>query len=117
MRQAQIAVGVIGLSNMLNCGGAVVACDLLAAHDISKHETKSNTGNGKNHSNGKSPICQLQLMVKGHGNLMLYSNQPPSAVSVGGEQVIHTHEIDSGELAVSLDGSAEELQHEVVIEW
>ena len=113
LRSAQIAVAVIGLSNLLNCGGAIVSCELLSAHDISKRKTDS-----KSHrSNGKSPICRLQLLVKGHGKLLLYSSLPPSVVSVGGEKVVHTHEFDSGELALTLKGDAEELHHEVVIEW
>ena len=113
LRSAQIAVAVIGLSNLLNCGGAILSCELLSAHDVSQRKTNSTS----HRSNGKSPMCRLQLLIKGHGSLLLYSSQPPSAVSVGGEKVVHTHEIDSGELAITLEGDAEELHHEVVIEW
>lgn len=113
MHQAHVAVAVIGLSNMLNCGGAVLACHLSAPQISSKSDIKS----GHDSGNGKSPVCQLQLSVKGHGNLMLYSNKSPSAMSVGGRSVQHTYDIDSGELSVTLQGDAEELQHQIVIEW
>ena len=104
-----LAVAVIGLSNMLNSGGAIQACELTsaaadAAGSRSKQSTDSDSG------------CQLQLVVKGHGTLLLYSSKAPSAVMADSQKAVsYTHDSNSGELNITMQG--EDLEQEVVVTW
>lgn len=108
MHTAGLAVAVIGLRNMLNSGGAIQACELTSA-------TVESAGARSKQSSDSQPGCQLQLVVKGHGTLLLYSSQPPSAVMAGDQQALYTHDTDSGELNITVQG--EDLEQDIVVNW
>lgn len=99
-----IRAAAVGLSNMLNSGGAVLSCSL---HSPSQDSSPP--------GNGHSSSCQLDLAVKGHGILLLYSNAAPSAVHADSCKLPFEYDDQSGRLVVSLSG--ERLQQHVVVVW
>lgn len=99
-----IRAAAVGLSNMLNSGGAVLCCSL---HQPSQDSSPP----GKEHSSS----CQFDLDVKGHGTLLLYSNASPSSVHADSCKLPFEYDDQSGRLMVSLSG--EHLQQHVVVVW
>lgn len=99
-----IRAAAVGLSNMLNSGGAVLSCSL---HSPSQSESLP--------GNGRSSSCQLDLVVKGHGTLLMYSNASPSSVHVHSCNLPFEYDDQSGRLTVSLNG--EHLQQDVTVVW
>ena len=99
-----IKAAAVGLSNILNSGGAVLSCSL-----HSPSQDSSPAGNGRNSSS------QLDLAVKGHGMLLLYSNASPSSVHADSCKLPFEYDDQSGRLVVSLSG--ERLQQHVVVVW
>lgn len=89
---------------MLNCGGAVLSCSL-----------HSSSQNSSPPGNGYSTSCQLDLVVKGHGTLLLYSNASPSSVHADSCKLPFEYNDQSGRLMVSLGG--EHLQQHVELVW
>lgn len=113
MQHQGVRVAVIGLVNMLNSGGAVVGCTLQpTGNQSSPGQSRSHSGNGSNSSSNSS--CQLNLVVKGHGKLLLYSNVAPASVTADLGSMPSRYEA-GGRLEVSLAG--EHLQQNVVIMW
>ena len=96
-----VRAAAVGLSNMLNSGGAVLSCSL--------HSPSQDTGNGHSSS------CQLDLVVKGHGTLLLYSDASPSSVHADSCKLPFEYNDESGRLMVILSG--ERLQQHVVVAW
>ena len=99
-----IRAAAVGLSNMLNSGGAVLGCSL---HLPSQ--------GGSLPGNGHSNRCQLDLVMKGHGKLLLYSNASPSSVHADSCKLPFEYDDQSGRLTVPLSG--ERLQQQVVVVW
>ena len=99
-----VRAAALGLSNMLNSGGAVLSC-----HLHSSSQNKSLHGNGHNSS------CQLDVTVKGHGTLLLYSDSSPSSVHANSCTLPFEYDEQSGRLAVPLSG--EHLQQDVTVVW
>lgn len=65
--------------------------------------------------NGRSSSCELSLVVKGHGTLLLYSNAAPSSVHADSCSLPFQYDDQSGRLTVSLSG--ERLQQDVAVVW
>ena len=99
-----VRAAAVGLSNMLNSGGAVLSCSL---HSPSQDSSPP--------GNGRSSLCQLDLVVKGHGTLLLYSNASPSSVQADSCNLPFQYDDERGRLMVSLSG--ERLQQHVVVAW
>lgn len=108
LQHHDIRTAAVGLSNMLNCGGAVLSCSL---HSLSSQHSSPGSSSG----NGHSSKCQLDLLVKGHGNLLLYSNASPSSVVADSCKVPFEYQDKNGRLTVSLSG--EHLQQHVSVVW
>ena len=110
LQHGDLRTAVVGLSNMLNPGGAVLSCSLHSANEqTSSGQAKSASENGSSHN------CQLDLTVKGHGLLLLYSSAPPSSVVADACKLPFDYHDQSGRLTVSLSG--ERLQQHCVIMW
>ena len=108
-----LRVAVIGLVNMLNSGGAILGCNLQSVSGTaSTDQSRSQSGNG---SSSSSTECKLDLVVKGHGTLMLYCNNRPQSVSADLGGFPFDYDSATGRLTVSLAG--EHLQHQVVFSW
>lgn len=104
LQHQDIRAAAVGLSNMLNSGGAVLSCSL---HPPSQDSSPP--------GNGHSTSCQLDLVVKGHGTLLLYSNASPSSVHADSCKLPFEYDDQSGRLMVSLSG--EHLQQHVAVMW
>ncbi|KAL4457908.1 hypothetical protein ABPG75_012773 [Micractinium tetrahymenae] len=71
---AGVAVAPIGLVNMMNAGGAVLAAELA--------EPEANGG----HANGSEPAGpELRILLRGAGRFLLYASRPPAAVLLDGQ--------------------------------
>ncbi len=109
-----LKVAVIGLVNMLNSGGAILGCNLQSVSGTtSTDQSRSQSGNGS--SSSSSTECKLDLVVKGHGTLMLYCNDRPQSVSADLGGFPFDYDSATGRLTVSLTG--EHLQQQVVLRW
>lgn len=104
LQHQDIRAAAVGLSNMLNSGGAVLSCSL---HSLSQDSSPP--------GNGHSTSCQLDLIVKGHGTLLLYSNTSPASVHADSCKLPFEYDDQSGRLMVSLSG--EHLQQHVAVVW
>ena len=82
---------------------------MLSCHLHSPSQNKSLPGNGRNSS------CQLDLIVKGHGTLLLYSDSSPSSVHAYSCTLPFEYDEQSGRLVVPLSG--EHLQQDVTVVW
>jgi len=110
-----LKVAAVGLVNMLNCGGAVLGCNMQSASSqTSLSQSQSRSGNGSSSSSNDSS-CQLDLIVKGHGTLMLYSNRPPQSIAADLGSFPFEYDATCGKVTVSLTG--EHLQQHVAIRW
>lgn len=99
-----VRAAAVGLSNMLNCGGAVLSCSLHAPS-----QSQSLPGNGRSSS------CQMDLVLKGHGSLLMYSSASPSSVHADSCSLPFKYDDQSGRLTVLLSG--ERLQQDVTVVW
>ncbi len=107
-----LRVAVIGLVNMLNSGGAILGCNLQSVNGItSTDQSRSQSGNGSS----SSTECKLDLVVKGHGPLMLHCNNRPKSVRADLGGFPFDYDSATGRLTVSLTG--EHLQQQVVFRW
>ncbi len=107
-----LRVAVIGLVNMLNSGGAILGCNLQSVSGTtSTDQSRSQSGNGSS----SSTACKLDLVVKGHGTLMLYCNNRPQSVSADLGGFPFEYDPATCRLTVSLTG--EHLQQQVVFSW
>lgn len=109
MQHQHVEAAVIGLSNMLNGGGAILGCSLQNSHQSGSKQSSS----GNNNSSQSS--VQLNLVIKGHGTLLLYSNCAPSSVTAELGSLPFDYDQAKGRLTVSLAG--EHLQQDVVVSW
>ena len=115
IQHQSLKVSVIGLVNMLNSGGAILGCNLLSVSGTtSTDQSRSQSGNGSS-SSGSSTECKLDLVIKGHGTLMLYCNGRPQSVSADLGSFPFDYNSATGRLTVSLTG--EHLQQQVVLRW
>ncbi|DBA91995.1 TPA: hypothetical protein ACH3X2_003884 [Trebouxia sp. C0005] len=109
-----LKVAVIGLVNMLNSGGAILGCNLQSVSGTkSTDQSRLQSGNGS--SSNSSTDCKLDLVIKGHGTLMLYCNDRPQSVSADLGDFPFDHDSATGRLTMSLAG--EHLQQQVVFRW
>jgi hypothetical protein len=107
-----LKVAVIGLVNMLNSGGAILGCKLQSVTGTtSTDQSRLRSGNGSS----RSTECKLDLVIKGHGTLMLYCNDRPQSVSADLGGFPFDYDSATGRLTVSLTG--EHLQQQVVLRW
>lgn len=108
-----LRVAVIGLVNMLNSGGAILGCNLQSVSGTtSTDQSRLQSGNG---SSSSSTECKLDLVVKGHGTLMLYCSDRPQSVSTDLGGFPFDYDSAKGRLTVSLTG--EHLQQQVAFRW
>lgn len=117
IQHQDLEVAVVGLSNMLNSGGAILGCSLQSTHGHSNmDQSRAHSGNGSSNNGGSSSRgCQLELTVKGHGTLMLYCNHVPQSVSADCGDLSYDNDPACGKVTVALTG--EHLQQQVVFKW
>ena len=108
MHHQDIQVAVVGLTNMLNGGGAIVGC----SWQDSQSSQSSSASNDQNSSNASA---KLDLIIKGHGSLLLHSNCKPSSVKADSSNVPFEYDQAKGKVVVSLEG--QHLQQHVAVSW
>ena len=109
MQHQHVEAAVVGLSNMLNGGGAILGCSFQDPDQSGSKQSSSGNNNGSQLS------VQLGLVIKGHGTLLLYSNRAPSSVTAELGSLPFDYDQAKGRLTVSLAG--EHLQQDVVVSW
>ncbi|KAK9820373.1 hypothetical protein WJX72_009606 [[Myrmecia] bisecta] len=110
--QAGVAFAAVGLTNMFNSGGAVMSCILDARGDSSDTQSSSSSG-------GQAGArVAAYLTIKGSGTLLMYANQAPAAVRVGGQTTEFAYKETESRLEVELPTPAsDQLQQDVTVCW
>jgi raffinose synthase len=99
-RSGRVNVAAVGLTNMMNAGGAIKDFQL----------------SGDSSRNGDSSDASASVQVKGHGSLLLYADAAPKCITVDGGGVQHSYDAASGNLTITLPDSSK-LDHDVHVQF
>ncbi len=106
-----VEVAPVGLTNMLNAGGAVLSFQLaderqrqLRGGSSSSSRSGSEDGAGAPSSNGSAPArgVAAHLVIRGNGHLLLAASDAPRRVLLDGVPVPYTHDGEAGSVYVEL---------------
>ena len=100
----------LGLTNMLNPGGAILSSRLIPASSAAEG------GGALSDEVLSSGSVAAQLAVRGNGSLVVYSSQAPKELQVDGLPRKWQYDVDSGALTVELS-LGESVHKQVQILW
>ena len=113
-----LQVAPLGLTNMLNPGGAVLSFSLADERQQRLLRRKSEDGAGASGNNGSAPArgAIAHLLVKGNGYLLLAASDAPRRVLLDGVPVPFTHDAAAGSVYVDL-APANKLTRDVAVSF
>ena len=117
-----VEVAPVGLTNMLNVGGAVLSFQLADERQrllrgSSSSKSGSEDGAGAS-SNGSAPArgVAAHLVIRGNGHLLLAASDAPRRVLLDGVPVPFTHDAEAGSVYVEL-AQANKLTRDVTLSF
>ena len=118
-----VEVAPVGLTNMLNAGGAVLSFQLADERPRQLRGSQSSSRSGSedgagSSSNGSVPArgVAAHLVIRGNGHLLLAASDAPRRVLLDGVPVPYTHDGEAGSVYVELP-SANKLTRDVALSF
>ncbi len=118
-----VEVAPVGLTNMLNAGGAVLSFQLADERQRQLRGSSSSSRSGSEDgaggsSNGSAPArgVAAHLVIRGNGHLLLAASDAPRRVLLDGVPVPYTHDGEAGSVYVELP-SANKLTRDVTLSF
>jgi hypothetical protein len=99
----KVEVSVVGYINMFNCGGGIMKCGMCVEYMEGERYTGDSSGGGKRGRMDRgSVVVVCNILLRAHGQLLVYSSRQPSRVEVEGGGVEFRYDEDRSQLTIEV---------------
>jgi len=102
-RMYKVEVSVVGYINMFNCGGGIMKCGMCVEYMEGERCSGDSSGGGKRGRRDRGSVMVVcKVLLRAHGQLLVYSSRQPSRVEVEGGGVEFRYDENRSRLMIEV---------------